>query len=211
MNRKKRWFRCVPLSVLLVSASLAAEQAIYLPRMPGDRLDVSMANELTHAALEAQEWLMRNQHEDGSWGAGTNTLYETALVLFTLDAFNQPESAAARERGKAFLKKQPLPCPAFPFGLDIRRQPANLAQDWPPPDGTSSRFWASAAFSINRAGGTLNTPDGAVFDWRRDAAQRLIGTQRKSLEGGSYWKAAPPATATDTEETAFALLAFFEL
>ncbi|MBO4286686.1 MAG: hypothetical protein J5985_00790 [Kiritimatiellae bacterium] len=211
MNRKKCWLPYVPLFVLLAFAAFSAERAIYLQRMPGDRLDVSMANELTHAALEAQEWLIRNQNDDGSWGAGTNVLYETALVLFTLNTFNQPESAAARERGKLFLKKQTLPCPGFPFGLDIHQQPAKLAQDWPPPAETSARFWAAAAFSINRAGGTLNTPDGTVFDWRRDAAQRLIDTQRKSLDGGSYWKAAPKATATDTEETAFALLAFFEL
>ncbi|MBP5511124.1 MAG: hypothetical protein J6Z49_09425 [Kiritimatiellae bacterium] len=211
MNRTTCWFLHIPLFALLAAAGFSADRTVYLQRMPGDRLDVSMANELTHAALEAQEWLIRNQNKNGSWGAGTNVLRETALVLFTLNTFNQPESAAARERGKTFLRNQTLPCPAFPFGLDIHQQPAKLAQDWPPPAGTSARFWAAAAFSINRAGGALNTPDGAVFDWRRDAAQRLIDTQRKSLDGGSYWKAAQPETATDTEETAFALLAFFEL
>ena len=216
MNRKTFCFLYVPLlyipfSSLLAGAGSPAERAVYLQRMPGDRLDVSMANEVTHAALEAQEWLIRVQNEDGSWGTGTNALYETALVLFTLATFQQPESAAARARGKAFLQKQTRACPAFPFGIDIRQKPSKLAEDWPPPAGISTRAWAAAAFSINRAGGTLATPEGTVFDWRRDAAQRLIDTQRKAEDGGSYWKAVPPATATDAEETAFALLAFFEL
>ena len=202
------------LSALAVESALCDSQVL-VRRHPGDRLDVSLGNEVTHAALTAQAWLVRQQNDDGSWGvdAATNQ-FETMTALFALKAFGQPESTNAIARGEAFLRTLKLDqgFPAFPFGASILQSRAEFEKKWPLAERLSMREIWGLSCSINRAGGVLCDSTGAMQAWRPEIARRILSSQRAGgVRGDAYWPAPKGVKWGDVSETAFALLAFFEL
>lgn len=188
----------------------SAEQ-IVLKRMPGDRLDVSMQNEAIHSVMSGQEWLIAQQNPDGSWGAGTNQIFDTMLCLFTLRALNTEESEKALAKGADFLKTRTEPFPAFPFGCRIDLPLPKIAESWPLSAAASAKTMLEIAYSINRAGGVLLDAKKQPIDWRRDFGQRLIDTQKVSPRGGGFWRPAPGSSLSALAETAYSLLTFVEL
>lgn len=201
------------LFAFFMSFSAVFAETVAMQRMPGDRLDISVANEVTHSALSAQSWLIRNQNSDGSWGAGTNKLYDTMVTLFALKSFRQPEAEKAIGRGDAYLAglKLDYGFPSFPFGVDLKVDLEKMAAAWPLPETTDAKKWWAAACSLNRARiKTKGAIAGRSIAWRKDIAERLIRSQKMTEKGDGYWKSKAPDTS-DIAETAFMLMAFFEL
>lgn len=205
---------CLVALFAAASAFAAAPgDVVAMRRMPGDRLDISVANEVTHAALIAQSWLIRGQNADGSWGSGTNQLFDTMVALFALKSFRQPEAEKAIGRADAFLAKLKLDhgFPSFPFGANLKVDLEKVSAAWPLPETTAAKEWWAIACSLNRA----KVPKkgaiaGRKIDWRRDIAQRLISTQKIADKGDGFWKSQKEGVS-DIAETAFMLMVFFEL
>jgi squalene-hopene/tetraprenyl-beta-curcumene cyclase len=72
-----------------------------------------------------EQFLLRAQNPDGSWGAAANlppSIEETALALSALCAVNHPDTRPARDRAAEWLadvceRTLPEPLPAAPIGL----------------------------------------------------------------------------------------------
>ncbi len=205
-------FNLMAAALFAVSAAFSAE-IVSIKRQPGDRLDISMANEVTHSALAAQSWLMRRQNANGSWGDGTNCLYDTMVTLYALKAFRQPEAEKAIGRGEGYLATLKLDYgfPAFPFGVNLKVDLEQTAKAWPLLGSTCAKDWWALACSLNRARiGKAGAIAGKSIDWRKDIAKHLITSQKMTDKGDGYWASGKP-DVSDIAETAFMLMVFFEL
>ncbi len=84
------------LSLIIITALTALTQETFFVRKlrePGDTLDISISQELDHAAYNGIRWLKRRQNKDGSFGE-KDKLRCTALSILVLANDDNTDNAA---------------------------------------------------------------------------------------------------------------------
>ena len=190
------------------------------PLYPGERLHLSLQNEVDAGVNRAAHWLKSVQHPDGYWAASNRQA--TAFAVLALQQADPGAAAAAR--GCAWLRqtaesssntfwtalatrdKMPLPpAPCIlsldkPYTLDI--------------DGFLCLSGAQAFLlaEINRAipTGLVVTPQG----WRERLAAKVVASQQHDpdIPGAGFWPACGTGPEAAVEaQTALAVLILLQL
>lgn len=95
---------CVVLSVFIQVQCWAQLQATAI-RQPGSSLDMSIQNEVDHAVQLSAQWIIKQQHEEGAWGAtDRNRHIATAMGVIALHAAQLSSAGPAIQRGIAWLE-----------------------------------------------------------------------------------------------------------
>ncbi len=209
----------VALSLPLGALCAAAVRESPSPRHPGERLHLSLQNEVDAAVGRADLWLKARQRSDGSWG-GSNRV-ATAYAVLALQLTGAGDAAA---RGRAWLKQTAAAgtntfWTALATGAAFEPAPRSSGFSAEKPYALDlagfSCFSGAQAFllaEINRAipSGLVVTPRG----WRERLASQTVARQLTApdVPGGGHWSAAEPGDEGDAEaQTALALLILLQL
>lgn len=209
----------VTLSLCTVLAAAVVKESP-APLYPGERLHLSLQNEVDAAVVRAARWLKTVQHPDGYW-ADSNRLATAFAVL----ALQQADiSAAMATRGREWLRQTAGSTSntfwtALATGEEMPLPPASCI---PPVDqpytldtGGFSRLSGAQAFllaEINRAipAGLVVVPQG----WRERLAAKVVASQHyePDIPGTGFWPACGTGPEAAAEaQTALAILILLQL
>ena len=206
----------LPLGMVLAAAVVKESPA---PRYPGERLHLSLQNEVDAAVGRAAQWLKAVQRPDGHWAA-SNRLATAFAVL----ALQQTDAEAVAVRGRDWLRQTAGSVSntfwtALATGEEMPLPPASCI---PPLDkpytldvGRFSRLSGAQVFllaEINRAisAGLVVVPQG----WRERLASQVVASQQydPDIPGTGFWpECGTGPEATVEAQTALAVLILLQL